>query len=154
MGGCFYSNSGIYLYLGYLKMKIATTEAEHQKAVIKWANDQVKFQPKKYWMLKYLYAVPNEGQHKPQYRKHQKAMGLKAGVLDLWLPYPIYNPPDYSPPDVRWHGLIIEMKSKDTKGKVSPDQKEWIDYLSGQGYKVEVCWSAQEAIKVLEDYLK
>jgi hypothetical protein len=69
-------------------MKIATTESEHQKAVIKWADDMVKFQNSKYWMLKYLFAVPNEGQHKPQYRKHQAAMGLKAGVLDLWLPYP------------------------------------------------------------------
>jgi hypothetical protein len=46
-------------------MKIATTEHEHQKAVIKWADDMVKFQNSKYWMLEFLYACPNEGQHKP-----------------------------------------------------------------------------------------
>ena len=135
-----------------------TTEHDHQKAVIKWADDQVKFQPKKFWMLAFLFAVPNEGKHKVQYRKHQKAMGLRAGVPDLWLPYPtldleLERLPYPLDEHGGYHGLIIEMKSKDTKGKVSPDQKKWIEYLTGQGYRVEVCWSADEAIKVLEDYL-
>jgi len=142
-------------------MKIATTEADHQKAIIKWADDMVKFKPKKYWMLEFLFAVPNEGKHKVQYRMHQKAMGLRAGVLDLWLPYPIRRKEWFEEHQsdcvqveiIKYPGLIIELKSKDTKGKVSPDQKKWIEYLTGQGYRVEVCWSADEAIKVLEDYL-
>jgi hypothetical protein len=144
-------------------MKIATTEADHQKAVIKWADDMVKFQPDKYWMLEFLFAVPNEGQHKPQYRKHQKAMGLRAGVPDLWLPYPVLENVKHGElvkPLWRgkffytWCGLIIEMKSKDTKGRLTKDQKKWYTYLEEFGYKVVVCWSASEAIKALEDYLE
>ena len=57
--------------------------------------------------------------------------------------------------DIRpgWHGLYIEMKSKDTKGRVSPDQKAWIDYLRSVGYKVAVAWTADEAIQIIEDYI-
>ena len=124
-------------------------EHTHQCAVIKWANDMVQFQPDKYWMLKYLYAVPNGGDRHRAVAAKLKAEGVKPGVPDLWLPYPRYSKSTKE----FYHALIIEMKSKDTKGRVSKDQKEWIEYLTGQGYKVEVCWSADEATKVLEDYL-
>jgi len=126
------------------------TETDQQKAVIAWANDAAKYQPKKYWMLDFLFAVPNEGKHKIQYRMHQKAMGLKAGVPDLVLPYPKKKIINISP---EYHALFIEMKSRDTKGSVSKHQKKWIAYLSEQGYKVEVCWSADEAIKAIETYI-
>lgn len=136
---------------------IPITEADHQKAVIRWAEDMLKFQPKKYWMLAFLFAVPNEGQHKPQYRKHQKAMGLKAGVPDLCLPYPTFKTYitswNVEEKHLVAHGLFIEMKSKDTKGRLTENQKNWIAHLKFVGYKVEVCWSAQEAIKALEDYI-
>jgi uncharacterized lipoprotein NlpE involved in copper resistance len=45
------------------------------------------------------------------------------------------------------------MKSKDTKGRVSPAQQEWLDYLESVGYKVKVAWNADEAIQIIEDYL-
>jgi hypothetical protein len=84
-------------------------------------------------------------------------MGLRAGVPDLFLPYPIvYNGGEKAlmcGEVTRWHGLIIEMKSKDTKGRVSEDQKKWIEYLKEQGYRVEVCWTAKEAINTIEGYL-
>jgi len=134
-------------------MKIATTEHDHQKAVIKWADDMVKFQPKKYWMLEFLYAVPNGARTSRSVANRLKAEGMKAGVPDLCLPYTIELSGQYDIQSEGYGGLFIEMKSKDTKGRLSDDQKEWIEYLTGQGYKVEVCWSADEAIKVLEDYL-
>ncbi len=138
-------------------MKIATTEHDHQKAVIQWANDMVKVQPKKYWMLKYLYAVPNGARTSRSVANRLKAEGMKAGVPDLCLPYSKvetnWYKDDIPSDEIKYHGLYIEMKSKDTKGRLSDDQKDWIEYLSGQGYKVEVCWSAKEAIKCIEEYL-
>jgi len=50
-------------------------------------------------------------------------------------------------------GLYIEMKTRTPMGKISDDQKEWIDYLKGVGYKVAVCWTADEAIQAIEEYL-
>ena len=45
---------------------------------------------------------------------HLKRMGVKPGVPDLFLPFPV-------PP---FHGLWIEMKSE--TGRASAVQKEWI----------------------------
>lgn len=127
-----------------------TDEADHQKAVIQWAA----WHEKKWPCLKYLYACPNEGKHKVQYRKHQKAMGVKAGVLDLFLPFPVWNVDNQNPMRmmVSYHGLYIEMKAGNNKPTKA--QYDWMDYLEGVGYRVECCWSCDEAIKVLEDYLK
>ncbi len=135
--------------------KVPIDEHTHQKAVIKWANDMVKFQPKKYWMLEFLYAVPNGARTARSVANRLKAEGMKAGVPDLVLPYRIFHWTDrkWKTGGTFFPGVYIEMKSKDTKGRVSKDQKKWIEYLSGQGYKVEVCWNAVEAIKVLEGYL-
>ena len=133
-----------------------TSEADHQKVVIEWA----RLHEKKYPCLKFLYACPNEGKHKVQYRVHQKAMGVKSGVPDLFLPYPVLHGVVVNGPHPRWCmrkifnycGLYIEMKT--IGGKISDNQKEFIDYLKEQGYKVEVCWNADTAIEVIEDYLR
>ena len=125
-------------------------EADHQKAVIEWAA----WHEKKWPCLKFLYACPNEGKHKVQYRVHQKAMGVKSGVPDLFLPYPIARPPEKR--EYGWvepfHGLYIEMKAG--KNKPTKNQQDWIKYLSEAGYRVEVCWSCDEAIAVIKSYLK
>ena len=145
-----------------MKPEIKISEADHQKTVIEWAS----WNEKKYPCLRFLYACPNEGKHKVQYRVHQKAMGVKAGVPDLFLPYPVaylnYSDPigltggSYTlycngSPAYKYCGLYIEMKTKG--GSVSKPQKEWIAYLKEAGYRVEVCWSAEEAIKIIEDYM-
>ena len=108
-----------------------------------------------YPMLKWIYAVPNGGDRHKAVAAKLKAEGVKPGVPDLCLPFPKVAQ------DVRYGeghyyyccGLYIEMKSKEAKGRVSPDQKEWLEYLNGVGYKVGVAWNADEAIQILEDYL-
>jgi hypothetical protein len=50
------------------------------------------------------------------------------------------------------HGLFIELKTR--TGKVSPEQKEWHQKLKERNYEVEVCWSFEEAICTIENYLK
>lgn len=118
------------------------SEFQHQCKVIEWC----KYNLGKYPMLKWIYAIPNEGKHKVQYRIKQKRMGLNPGVPDLCLPYPIARVNTYT-----WHGLFIEMKTKG--GRVSSDQKEWIAYLKSVNYQVDVAWSAYDAIAVIKEYL-
>ena len=69
-------------------------------------------------------------------------MGVKAGVPDLFLPYPGGD----------WHGLWIELKTE--RGRVMGTQREWIEYLRSQGYAAYVCRGAEQAINCLKMYLQ
>lgn len=71
-----------------------------------------------------------------------KAMGLTPGYPDLFLALPT---PHHG-------GLYIEMKTK--TGTVSKVQKVIHEKLRSQSYKVEICRSYEEAVAVIEDYLK
>lgn len=139
-----------------MQSKINISEHEHQKVVIEWCGLMARH---KFPMLKWIFAVPNGGDRHKAVAGKLKAEGVKAGVPDLCLPYPkpmvVESYPEALGVDVRpgWHGLFIEMKSKDTKGRVSPAQQEWLDYLESVGYKVKVAWNADEAIQIIEDYL-
>jgi hypothetical protein len=124
--------------------KIPTTEHDHQVRVIDWAELVGR---RKYPMLRWLYAIPNGARTSQSVANRLKAEGMKAGVPDLCLPYPVHHL------HFTYHGLFIEMKSKDTKGRVSKEQKPWLEYLESVGYKVAVAWSADEAIQIIEDYL-
>jgi hypothetical protein len=70
-------------------------------------------------------------------------MGVKSGVPDLFLPVP----------RGKYHGLWIEMKRTED-GKVSENQKWWIGALNKLGYRAEVCYGAEQAIKLLTEYLE
>ena len=131
---------------------LKNTEHDYQVQVIDWANaHHVKYPP-----LRWLYAIPNGARTSRSVANRLSAEGMKAGVPDLFLPYPvkIEIPPPGQFGHRWWHGLYIEMKSRDTKGRLSQEQKDWIKYLISVGYRVEVAWTAKEAIKILEDYLK
>lgn len=131
-------------------------KSEHgeQVAVIDFCNANHK----KYPALKWIFAVPNGAKLGGDKRLRGiqmnmlKAEGFKPGVPDLFLPCPMISHVDDFGYD-GFHGLFIEMKCRDTKGRVSKEQKEWHEYLMGQGYKVEVCWDADEAIKAIMDYI-
>lgn len=71
-----------------------------------------------------------------------KQMGVKAGVSDLCLPYPkgIYC------------GLFIEMKYGNNRQQDT--QKEFLADMATAGHFVATCYSAEEAIKVIEEYLE
>ena len=53
----------------------------------------------------------------------------------------------------RYHGLFIELKRR-VGGSLQPDQKDWIGQLEVQGYKAVVCKGAEEAMRVIEEYIK
>lgn len=115
------------------------TEDEEQIMVMKWAELQMGRWPDLQW----LFHIPNGGKRRKTEAARFKAMGVKAGVPDLFLPVPIG----------RYHGLFVEMKRREG-GKLSEDQKDWIEGLSENGYCVHRCDGWQEAVRVLEDYLR
>jgi hypothetical protein len=48
---------------------------------------------------------------------------------------------------------IVFIEFKAPSGRVSAQQRLWIDRLRELGYHVEVCTSADQAKQILEDYL-
>ena len=113
------------------------SEAEEQAAVVKWAE----LMSHKFPCLKWMYHTPNGGSRNVAEAVNLKRMGVKPGVPDLCLPYPSQG----------FHGLYIEMKTD--KGRPTACQKEYIDFLTENGYKAVVCHGAEEAIEVIWGYV-
>lgn len=114
------------------------TEHEHQVTVVAWAQLNVR----KYPVLRCLHAIPNGGKRDIRVARKLKLEGVRAGVMDLNLPIPRGE----------CCGLWIEMKSGDND--LTPAQWEWGMDMMAAGHRVAVCWSAGEAIAVLEEYLE
>ena len=105
------------------------SEDTEQINVVSWANWNVNRYPE----LKWLHHVPNGG-------SRNKQMGVKAGVSDLCLPYP----------KGLYCGLYIEMKFGDNRQQET--QKEFLADMAAAGHFVATCYSAEEAVKVIEEY--
>ena len=80
-----------------------------------------------------VFAVPNGGKRNRIAAMKLKAEGVRPGVPDLFIPS---------------LKLFIEMK-KPSGGRVSPNQKIWLDYLSESGYSAEVANGFEEAKKIV-----
>jgi len=91
---------------------------------------------------KHLFHIPNGGSRNPIEARNLKYQGVKAGVPDLFYPFP----------NTKYHGLFIEMKYG--KNKPTKFQIEWLSYLNSVGYLAVVCYSADEAFKLLEKYFE
>jgi hypothetical protein len=92
---------------------------------------------------KMLFAVPNQGGKGREREGGQlKAMGLRAGVSDLFLAVPRGG----------YAGLFIEMKTP--KGRVSEEQKEFQAHAIAQGYWATVARGWDQARAEIESYLK
>lgn len=107
------------------------SEAEIQKTVASYLD----------WH-RYLWFHPvNEGKRSVQLSSMMKAQGMKAGVPDVCILEPRNG----------YHGLFIELKVEGNRP--TEKQLEWIKRLSERGYATAVCWSADDAIKVVEEYM-
>jgi hypothetical protein len=121
-------------------------EASEQKALMAWAAIARKDYPQ----LKWLHAIPNANQHR------LIAEGVRGGVPDVCLPYPVWH----NPTEIYkkfYSGLYIEMKiekrRKQKNGGCSDDQLEWYEYLISVGYQCYVCYGWQEARDRILEYL-
>jgi len=88
------------------------------------------------------FMIPNEGRRSWVIGRLFKAMGLRAGTPDIFIPYPTKT----------HHGLFIELKWG--KNKPSPAQTKFLATLKEHGYQAHVCWGADEAIEKIVEYLK
>jgi len=80
--------------------------------------------------------------------RKMKRMGLNRGVPDIMIFKPKYDEKN----NVIYFGLFIEMKTE--IGILSEEQKHWIDKLNKEGYLAVVCRSSNEAINVIDNYMK
>lgn len=113
------------------------SEAQEQIAVMKWAELQSHVYPE----LNLLFHIPNGSNKSKAQAGLFKAMGLKSGVPDLFLPVA----------RGKFHGLFIEMKTN--KGRPSKTQLEWLEALREQGYGAVACYGFENAIATIKVYL-
>lgn len=112
-------------------------EHSGQVLLINW----VRANEAQYPELRLLFAIPNGGARDKATGFRLKAEGVLAGVPDLFFPVARNGR----------HGLFIEMKA--VKGRPSQKQIDFIRELRGQQYTAEICYSHQEAIQLIKDYL-
>ena len=118
----------------YVKLRTEDTE---QQAVIQWARIASGNCP----ALKLLHHIPNGGSRNKREASKLKRMGVLAGVPDLHLPVARSG----------YNGLYIEMKYGD--GRLLASQKEFLIRAAHFNNYCAVCYSAEDAIAVLKNYL-
>lgn len=118
-------------------IRMIPTEDEEQKTVISWCRIQESRWPE----LRWIHHIPNGGKRSKAEAAGFQAMGVLAGVPDLFLPVP----------RAWFHGLYLEMKALD--GKVSKEQDEFLTAAGKQGYCCCACWGADAAIWLIERYM-
>lgn len=111
-------------------------ELEHQLQVscIKWFR--IKFRNR------LIYAIPNGGKRNIIIATKLKSEGVVSGIPDLHIP--ISNR--------FYHGLYIEMKVK--PNTPTDNQEAVMNQLRLNGYKCEVCYSLNDFIRVVNEYMQ
>lgn len=120
------------------EIRMIPTEEEEQKTVISWCRIQESRWPE----LRWIHHIPNGGKRSKAEAAGFQAMGVLAGVPDLFLPVPRAG----------YHGMYIELKALD--GSVSKKQDEFLAAVIEQGYFGCVCWGAEDAIDVIGRYMR
>ena len=114
----------------------AQPEAIEQAKVIAWARANERNYP----YLWLLHCSLNGVKMTKAQAVRAIAQGMKKGVADLFLPVKQGG----------YGGLYIEMKS--AKGRISIEQSKFLKDVNDNGYAAFVCYSADDAIKRIEDY--
>ena len=115
-------------------------EDVEQEHLFQWA----RMMRHKYPELERMFHIPNGGTRKKAEAAKFRRTGVKPGVPDIFLP---------AARGGGYHGLFIELKRK-TGGRVSPEQREWIEVLRAGNYKAVVCRGSEEAEKAIVEYLE
>lgn len=117
---------------------LKTTEDGEQQAVIEWAEANKGNHPE----LALLHHIPNGGHRNKATAARLQRLGVKSGVPDLFLPVARAG----------FHGLYVELKTRD--GKVTANQREWLEKLNAQGYCARACFGSLAATELIDLYLK
>ena len=114
------------------------TEEQEQAAVIEWRDLMSRQFPD----LEDLIHIPNGGLRSKPEAARLKKIGVRPGVSDLFLPAPVG----------KYHGLWVEMK-RQQGGRLSPDQKDWIDRMNRKGYLAVRADGAEESFEIHYRYI-
>lgn len=105
---------------------------------------------KEFWTLSdFMFAVPNGMQlagtagRRARYMNAMKNRGLKPGVSDLVIAYPV----------APYHGMYVELKLH-LNSKISEAQVAWTSLMNAVGYYAVVCPGFNDAVWQIENYLK
>ena len=110
------------------------SEDYEQKQLIQWCRTDPR--------LQFIFHIPNENTAGIKWGIRNRQLGVKSGVPDLMLPIPSKG----------YHGLFIEMKTRN--GKTSENQDRWLNALNNFGYLAVVCHGWEEARDCLLKYLQ
>ena len=115
--------------------------------MLKEKSDQALFC--RYWDLKGIVCVhipngfPIGGVNKFAYMNMMKAQGFKAGFVDLLV----------FAKNSKYQLFFLEFK-REKGGKLSPQQRKWLNWLNDNGYYARKANGCKEAIQILEEYLQ
>lgn len=105
----------------------------------------------KYMRLRYpdvmAFSIPNgffAGKNGVAHAVRMKAEGMMKGVPDYWIIGRSYTG--------MYAGLVIEFKAG--TNKPSQEQKDYLEYLSANGFRAIVCYSANEAMYEVDQYFE
>ena len=116
---------------------IKSSEDAEQQIVIQWARMRMQRWPE----LALLHHIPNGGSRNRKEAVKLKRMGVLAGVPDLHLPVARAG----------YNSLYIEMKYGDNR--LQKTQKEFLKAAAVEGNYCCVCYTADDAIEVLQSYM-
>jgi hypothetical protein len=94
----------------------------------------------RYPVLRWIFAIPNGGKRHPATAMKLKQEGVRRGIPDICIPYPVDE----------WAGCYVEMKFG--KGRLTKEQQEFIEAFQNT-HKIYVCYSAIEAAHAIGKYL-
>lgn len=117
------------------------SEHQIQAAFFKWVKLAEKVHP----VLKLIFAVPNAGKRSFKTAAMMIAEGLRSGVCDVILPVARHG----------FTGLAIEFKTEggDKEKKLTENQVDFIAGLTSENWLVVVLTDAEEAVRVVKNYL-
>lgn len=118
------------------KRKLNRDEESLQRACIEWANLNISNYPD----LEFMFHPANGGGRSKAEAGVMKATGVKSGVSDLLLPLS----------SSCCRGLAIELKSK--VGKLSDNQRRWLERFSRDGYLAAVARTLDDFILLVRSY--
>lgn len=130
--------------------QLANSGSEHgeQAALFCWAQQKMQENFVRYAPLYWMFAIPNGGERNKAVAGKLKAEGVKAGVSDVFLPWP--------KPCTSGHvqaGLFIEMKANNNEARLSKEQSSFLAQMRSVGYDTAVCFGWLEAVAAIENYL-
>ena len=124
---------------------LSGSEDAHQISLFMWAaSPEIQAA---YPELKYMHAIPNGGFRKGMEAARLKAMGVKRGVSDIFLPV---KRGEFS-------GLYIELKRPPSagkrEGKATNEQTDFMAFVKSQGFGAIKCIGWESARDTIIAYM-